>query len=185
MQEKRRHQRIRFDEAVPIKIGCLGRRVRGTLENLSLGGLMFRSDLDLSVGDTVGCEFRVFESPLIDLTAVVASRVGSGLYGVRFQSGPLSECLIEDAINGAVERGRVSIISVHDLAGGKVMRVAGALTAVNRNDFMHGIERVGVVEVDLGGVTLIDDDGLAMCRHAVELGIRVERRSPCVDAVWH
>lgn len=184
MLEKRRHQRIRFDQPLPIRIGRYGVRAQGMLENLSLGGLMFRTDIDLAVGDTVGCEFRVFESPLIDLMAVVASRVGAGLYGVRFQSGPLSECLIEDAINGAIDKGKVSIISIHDLPGGKVLRVSGALTAVNRNDFMHGVERVGVAELDLSGVTLIDADGLAMCRRAVELGVRIERRSPCVDAVW-
>lgn len=184
MLEKRRHQRIRFDEALPIRIGRFGERARGTLENLSLGGLMCRTDLQLAVGETVGCEFRVFESPLIDLTGTVASRIGDGLYGIRFQTGPLSEFLIEDAISGAVERGKVSIVSVHDLPGGKVLRVVGALTAASGNDFMHGIERVGVVEADLSGVTLVDDDGLDMCRRALAAGIRIERRAPCIDAVW-
>ncbi len=185
MLEKRRHQRIRFDEALPMKIGHRGARARGALENLSLGGLMFRTELPLTVGETIGCEFHVFESPLIDLPAVVASRVGAGLYGARFQAGPMSQHLIEDAINRAIETGQAGIISIHELAGGKVMRVCGALTANHRNDFMHGVERVGVAEIDLSGVTLIDDAGVAFCRRAVEqFGVRIDARSPCVAAAW-
>jgi len=184
MQEKRRHQRIRFDEPLPILIGRPGERVQAELENLSLGGIMFRSDLTLVVGEPIGCEFRVFESPLIDLAAVVASRIGKGLYGARFQAGPLSEQLIEDAIDGAIARGKASVISIHDLSNGKVMRVAGALTAAQRNDFVHGVERVGVAEIDLGGVTLIDDAGLDLCRAAAARGIQITPRSACVEAVW-
>jgi hypothetical protein len=184
MQEKRRHQRIRFDEPLPIRIGHQGERANGEMLNLSVGGLMFRSKLALTVGETIGCEFRVFSSPLIDLVAVVASRVGDGLYGARFQAGPLSERLIEGAIDGAVALGRVSIISIHDLPGGKVLRVAGALTGNHRNDFMHGVERVGVDEIDLSGVTLIDAEGISMCQQALARGVRAELRSSCVDAVW-
>lgn len=185
MLEKRRHQRIRFDEPLPMKIGHHGARAAGALENLSLGGLMFRTGLPLSVGETIGCEFRVFASPLIDLAAVVASRVGAGLYGARFQAGPMSRHLIDDAINDAIDQGKAGIVSLHELPGGRVMRVTGALTAGHRNDFMHGVERVGVVEIDLAGVTLIDAAGLALCRLAIDrFGVRIARRSPCVEAVW-
>lgn len=185
MQEKRRHQRISFDDALPMRIGHRGERASGALENLSLGGLMCRTRLSLSVGETVGCEFRVFESPLIDLPAVIVSRVGEGLYGARFQAGPMSQHLIEDAINGAIQQGRATILSIHNLPGGKVLRVSGALTASKRNDFMHGVERVGVAEIDLSGVTLIDSEGISMCALAVaRYGVRAERRSPCVEAVW-
>ncbi|MFC5301652.1 PilZ domain-containing protein [Azospira restricta] len=185
MQEKRRHQRISFDDPQPIRLGHRGERAVGELENLSLGGLMFRTTLTLAVGETVGCEFRVFESPLIDLPAVVVSRIGDGLYGARFQAGPMSQHLIEDAINGAIGKGKATILSIHSLPGGKVLRVAGALTATARNDFMHGVERVGVAEIDLSGVTLIDSDGVSMCADAVaRYGVRAERRSPCVEAVW-
>lgn len=185
MHEKRRHQRIRFDETPPMKIGHHGARAKGVLENLSLGGLMFRTKLPLTVGERIGCEFHVFESPLIDLPAVVASRVGEGLYGARFQVGPMSQYLIEDAINGAINRGRASVISIHELPGGKVMRVSGALTANHRNDFMHGVERVGIAELDLAGVTLIDREGVALCELAASrFGVRIGRRSSCVEAVW-
>ncbi len=186
MQEQRRHQRIRFDEPLPMKIGHHGARARGGLENLSLGGLMFRTDLQLRVGEAIGCEFSVFGSPLIDIAATVASKVGDGLYGARFNAGPMSQYLVEDAINGAIRRGKATVLSIHDLAGGKVMRVAGGLTAATRNDFMHGVARVGVAEVDLSGVTAIDDEGVSMCALAVtRYGIRFDRRSTCVDAVWH
>ena len=185
IHEQRRHQRIRFDDPLPMKVGHRGERAAGALENLSLGGLMFRTPLPLAVGETIGCEFRVFESPLIDLAAVIVSRVGEGLYGARFQAGPMSQHLIEDAINGAIAKGKATILSIHKLPEGKVLRVAGALTASHRNDFMHGVERVGVDEIDLSGVTLIDSVGVSMCALAVaRYGVRAERRSPCVEAAW-
>ena len=145
--EQRRHQRIGFDEPLPISIGHRGERSVGSLENLSLGGLMFRSKLQLSVGETIGCEFCVFDSPLIDIVATVASKVGEGLYGVRFQAGPMSQHLIDDAINSAIHKGKATIISIHNVSGSKVMRVAGGLTAANSNDFLHAVERVGVAEI--------------------------------------
>lgn len=184
-QDRRRHQRIQFDEPQPIRIGHRGERAIGGLENLSLGGLMFRSTLLLAVGETITCEFRIFDSPKIELLASVTSRVGDGLYGARFQAGPMSQHLIEDSINGAITLGKATILTIHNLPGGKVMRVAGGLTASTRNDFMHGVARVGVVEIDLSGVTRIDNDGVSMCSIAVSrYGVRAERRSPCVQAAW-
>lgn len=183
--EQRRHQRIGFDEPLPISIGHRGERSVGSLENLSLGGLMFRSKLQLSVGETIGCEFCVFDSPLIDIAATVASKVGEGLYGVRFQAGPMSQHLIDDAINSAIRKGKATIISIHNVNGSKVMRVAGGLTAANSNDFLHGVTRVGVAEIDLSEVTLIDKEGVALCALAVSrYGVSAERRSPCVQAAW-
>lgn len=184
-RDRRRHQRIQFDEPQPIRIGHGGQRAVGGLENLSLGGLMCRSTLPLAVGDTVTCEFRVFRSPLIELVGSVTSRVGDGLFGVRFQAGPMSQHLIEDSINTAIEQGKATILTIHNLPGGKVMRVVGGLTASTRNDFLHGVERVGVVEIDLSEVTRIDHEGVSMCALAVSRhGVRAERRSACVQAAW-
>ena len=185
VQDRRRHQRIQFDMPQPIRIGHAGKRAIGGLENLSLGGLMCRSILPLAVGDTVTCEFRVFESPQIELLGSVTSRVGEGLYGVRFQAGPMIQHLIEDSINAAIGAGIATILSIHNLPGGKVMRVVGGLTAASRNEFMHGVERVGVSEIDLSEVTKIDEAGVSMCAQAVSrFGVRAERRSPCVQAAW-
>ncbi|MDQ5960873.1 MAG: hypothetical protein QG592_1956 [Pseudomonadota bacterium] len=184
--EQRRHQRIGFDEALPISIGHHGERSVGSLENLSLGGLMFRSKLQLSVGEIVGCEFCVFDSPLIDIVATVASKVGEGLYGVRFHAGPMSQHLIEDAISSAIRKGKATIISIHNVNGSKIMRVAGGLTAANSNDFMHAVARVGVAEIDLSEVTLIDKEGVALCTLAVtRYGVNAARRSSCVQAAWN
>jgi hypothetical protein len=184
-QDRRRHQRIQFDEPQPVRIGHRGQRAVGVLENLSLGGFMCRSILPLAVGDTITCEFRVFDSPLIELLATVASRVGDGLFGVRFQAGPLSQQLIEGSINAAISQGKATILTIHNLPSGKVLRVFGGLTAASRNEFMHGVERVGVTEIDLSAVTMIDKEGISMCSLAVSrFGIRAERRSPCVQAAW-
>lgn len=183
--EKRRHQRIRFDSGLPMTIGHHGARADAALENLSLGGLMFRSRLQLSVGETIGCEFRVFDSAVIDIAASVASRVGDGLYGARFQAGPMSQHLIDDAINGAILSGKATVLTIHDREGGKVMRIAGGLTAATKIDFMHGLTRVGITELDLSEVTKIDDAGVALCDHAViRYGVRAQRRSPCVQEAW-
>lgn len=183
--EQRRHQRIRFDTPLPMKVAHLGERADGGLENLSLGGLMFRSKLQLAVGETIGCEFSVYGSPLIDIAATVASRVGDGLYGARFQAGPVSQFLVDDAINDAILRGKATVLTIHDRDGGKVMRIAGGLTAAVKTDFMHGLSRVGIAEIDLSEVTRIDNEGVAMCAHAVaRYGVRAERRSPCVLAAW-
>lgn len=183
--EQRRHQRIRFATPLPMKVAHLGQRADGGLENLSLGGLMFRCTLQLAVGETIGCEFSVFGSPLIDLVATVASRVGDGLYGARFQAGPLSQHLVDDAINDAILRGKASVLTIHEREGGKVMRIAGGLTAAVKTDFMHGLSRVGVTEIDLSEVTRIDNEGVALCAHAVaRYGVRADRRSPCVQAAW-
>lgn len=186
MLEQRRYQRIRFSSPLSMRVGHAGGQADAQLENLSLGGLMFRTALPLSVGEIVGCEFRVFDSAQLDLSAVVASKVGEGLYGVRFEAGPMSQHLIQDSIDDAVARGFVSIVSLHDMnGGGKLMRVAGGLTAAAKADFLHAVQRVGVAELDLSEVTYVDKDGLSMCALAIaRYGIRAERRSPCVEAAW-
>ena len=55
----------------------------GELENLSLGGLMLRTPLPLNIGEACGCEFVICGSPLIDMSALVVSKIGD-LYGARF-----------------------------------------------------------------------------------------------------
>lgn len=152
MLDQRRHQRIRFCSPPTIKIGYGGTIGEGVIENLSLSGVMLRTSMALDIGRTAGCEFSLFDSPVIDVPAAVVSRVGN-LFGARFQKGPINQILIEDAINAALTVGQASIFSVHELGGRKVMRVMGGLNGTLRNDFMHALTRVGVNEIDVESVT--------------------------------
>jgi hypothetical protein len=183
MKEPRRNQRIRFTVSPIVRIGQLGLSGKGQLENLSLGGLMLRTELSLKVGEAIGCEFIVFDSPLIDMPVDVVSKIGD-LYGARFQPGPISEWLIQEAIDKALALGLASILSINDLQGRKVMRISGGLNESLRNDFMHGLTKVGVDEMDLSGVTEIDGAGMDLCRLAVERhNVEIVRPSPRVCAV--
>jgi hypothetical protein len=184
IQEQRRHQRIRFSSPPTVRIGYGGSVSDGTIENLSLSGLMLRTELPLEISRNIGCEFRVFDSPLIDVPANVVSRVGN-LFGVRFQPGPISQVLIEDAINEALASGQASILAMRELGGKKIMRISGGLSGALRSDFMHALTRVGVDEIDLEGVTSVDQAGLALClvassRHGVPIGAQ----SVCFSEAW-
>ncbi|WP_150428587.1 PilZ domain-containing protein [Dechloromonas sp. CZR5] len=184
MLDQRRHQRIRFGTPQTISIGFGGQAGKGVIENLSLSGLMLRTPMPLEIAHNIGCEFSVFDSPVIDVPAVVVSRV-CDLYGVRFQQGPISQIVIEDAINAALASGKASILSVHELGRCKTMRITGGLSAVLRSDFMHALTRMGVDEIDLEGVTAVEQAGLALClvatkRHGVTLGAQ----SVCFAEAW-
>ena len=182
-EEQRRHPRIRFANQPRVRIGQFGFSGAGELENLSLGGLMLRTDLPLKVGEACGCEFVVFDSPLIDVSAVIVSKIGD-LFGARFQPGPVSEILIREAIDRSLASGNGSVLSINDLQGRKVMRVSGGLNRGLRNDFMHHLSRSGVEDLDLSEVTGIDHDGFDLCRIAVQQHkVRIVRSSPCVRAV--
>ena len=167
MKEQRRHQRIRFNTLPKIRIGQFGIAGGGELENLSLGGLMLRTSLPLKIGEACGCEFVVGGSPLIDMSAIVVSKIGD-LYGARFQAGPVSEWLIQEAMNDALSSGKASVLSINELQGRKVMRISGGLNRGLRNDFMHHLTRMGIDDLDLSEVTEIDDVGLELCRIAVD-----------------
>lgn len=184
MQEQRRHQRIRFGAPPRVTIGYGGAMGEGVIENLSLSGMMFSTEMALDIGHTVGCEFSLFGSPMIDVPAAVVSRVGN-IFGARFQTGPINQIVIEDAINTALAEGQASILSVHELGGKKVMRISGGLNGALRNDFMHALTRVGVNEIDVEAVTAVDQAGLALClvavaRHGVEMGAQ----SACFAELW-
>lgn len=182
MREQRRHQRIRFNTLPKVRIGQFGIAGTGELENLSLGGLMMRTDLPLKIGEACGCEFVVFESPLIDMSATVVSKVGN-LYGARFQAGPVSEWLIQEAMNDALSSGKASVLSINDLQGRKVMRISGGLNRGLRNDFMHHLTRMGIDDLDLSEATEVDEVGLELCRVAVEdYKARIIHASPSVRA---
>lgn len=182
MKEQRRHQRIRFNTLPTIRIGQFGISGTGELENLSLGGLMLRTDLPLKVGEACGCEFFVFESPLIDMSAIVVSKIGD-LYGARFQAGPVSEWLIQEAMNDALSSGKASVLSINDLQGRKVMRISGGLNRALRNDFMHHLTRMGIDDLDLSETTEIDEVGFELCRVAVEdYMVRIIHAPPGVRA---
>jgi hypothetical protein len=185
MLDQRRHQRIRFGALPEVRIGYGGAIGEGLIENLSLSGLMVRTEMSLEISHNIGCEFSVFGSPLIDVQAAVVSRVGN-LFGVRFQTGPISQILIEDAINSALASGNASILAVRELGGKKIMRITGGLGNSLRNDFMHALTRLGVDEIDLDGVTLVDQAGLALClvacnRHGAKLGAQ----SQCFAEAWN
>lgn len=184
MFEPRRHQRIRFCYPPVIKIGYGGEVVPGFIENLSLSGIMVRTGIIMEVGRHFGCEFSIYGSPSIDVAAVVVSRVGD-VFGARFESGPLSQILLDDAIEAALAQGQAAILSTHEIDGRRVMRITGGLTGSLRNDFMHSLKQVGVVEIDASGVTAVDADGLALCLMA-EQGHRVliGRQSPCFAQGW-
>ncbi|MDP3639432.1 MAG: PilZ domain-containing protein [Azonexus sp.] len=184
MLDQRRHQRIRFCSPPSIKIGYGGAIGEGAIENLSLSGIMLRSSLALEVGHIAGFEFSLFGSPVIDVPATVVSRVGN-LFGARFQTGPINQILIEDALNAALAEGQATIFSLHELGGRKVMRIMGGLNATLRNDFMHALTRVGVQEIDVEAVTAVDQGGLALClvatrRHGAEMGAQ----SACFASAW-
>lgn len=184
MLDQRRHQRIRFGVPPCVRIGYGGMVGEGFIENLSLSGVMLRSDMELVIGRMAGFEFSLFGSPLIDVPAAVVSRVGN-LFGARFQAGPINQIVIEDAIDAALAAGQASILSVRELAGRKVMRITGGLNGTLRNDIMHALTRVGVNELDVEGVTAVDQSGLALClvattRHGVEIGAQ----SACFASAW-
>jgi hypothetical protein len=184
MLDQRRHQRIRFGTLPKVRIGYGGVVGEGEIENLSLSGLMVRTPMGLSIGQTAGCEFSLSGSPLIDVPMAVASRIGD-LFGSRFLIGPLSGVVIEDAIGLALAGGQASTLSVHELAGRKVMRISGGLNGALRNDFMHALTRVGVDEIDVEAVTAVDQGGMALClvattRHGVLMGAQ----SACFATAW-
>ncbi len=184
MLDQRRHQRIRFGTPQTISIGFGGQVGAGVIENLSLSGLMLRTPMPLEISHNIGCEFSVFDSPVIDVPAVVVSRV-CDLYGVRFQQGPISQIVIEDAINAALASGKASILSVHELGGRKTMRITGGLSAVLRSDFMHALTRMGVDEIDLEGVTAVEQAGLALCLVATKRhGATIGAQSACFAEAW-
>lgn len=183
--EQRRHQRIRFGNPPPIKIGYGGRVGEGLIVNLSLAGLMVRTDMELEIGHTAGCEFSLFGSPVIDVPASVVSRVGD-LFGGRFQTGPINQVVIDDAISAALASGQASILSVNELSGRKVIRISGGLNGTLRGDFMHALTRVGVDEIDVGGVTLVDQAGLALCLVATSrYGVVLGAQSECFAGAWN
>lgn len=184
MLDQRRHQRIRFCAPPTVKIGYGGSIGEGVIENLSLSGVMVRTNMALQIGHTAGCEFSLFNSPMIDVPAAIVSRVGN-LFGARFQTGPINQISIEDAINAALARGQASIFSLHELAGKKVMRITGGLNGTLRNDFMHALTRVGVNEIDLETVTAVDQSGLALCLVAVRrYGVEIGAQSACFANAW-
>ena len=183
MNEQRRHHRIRFNKLPTVRIGQFGMIGAGELESLSLGGCMVRCEMPLRANEVFGCEFSVFGSALIDVAALVVSKIGN-LYGARFHTGPIGESLIQQAMDSALVDGNASILSINDLQGRKVMRVVGGLTARLRNDFIHSLTKMGVDDLDLSGVTEIDSEGLSLCRIAVEQHkVGIIRPSPCIRAV--
>jgi len=184
MQDKRRHVRIRFGKPLPAYVGLKGQNRRAELLNVSLGGAMVSTDLPLVVGDRFGMEFSL-QGMGIDTAPTVISRGLNNLYGVRFDLGPATEIQLEGAIQDSLRNGIASVLSMHNLSGRKVMRIAGALNLSLRNDFFHALDKMGVDEIDLSEVSTVDADGLALCVVASERGgVLIERLSPAVANLW-
>lgn len=184
MLDQRRHQRIRFASPPLVKIGHGGALGEGGIENLSLSGLMMRTRLALEIGHSAGCEFSLFGSPVIDVPVTVVSRIGD-VFGGRFQTGPINQILIEDAINAALSNGQASILSVNEIGGRKIMRITGGLNGSLRSDFMHSLTRVGVDEINLESVTAVDQGGLALCMVATSRhGVGIGAQSECFAEAW-
>lgn len=184
MEEQRRHPRIRFGHPPPVQIGYGGRTFTGDLINLSLSGLMLRTETELTVGRSFGCEFSLFNSPKIDVPAEVVSCQGN-IYGARFQSGPLNAILIEAAMEAAMASGEASVVSIERDGVLKVLTVRGGLNGGLRNDFRYGLEKVGVDELNTEGVTLIDREGVALCCFAVDkYHLHLGKVSPSFEKAW-
>ena len=184
MQDRRRHQRVRFGNSPAILIGFGGASSQGSIENISSSGLMLRTDLPLEIGRHAGCEFSLFGSPMIDVPVAIVSRVGD-LYGVRFQGGLVSQVTIDDAVVTALARGDASDLGVHEIEGRKVLRISGGLNAGLRNDFMHALTRVGVDEIDVSEVTAVDQSGLALCAVATaRYPVKIGAQSECFAKAW-
>lgn len=184
MQDRRRHQRVRFGNPPPILIGFSGVSGQGGIENISSSGLMLRTALVLEIGRQAGCEFSLFGSPLIDVPVTVVSRIGD-LYGVRFRGGPVSQVTIEDAVVSALARGLASVLGVHEIDGRKVLRVSGGLNGGLRNDFMHALTRVGVDVLDVSAVTAVDQAGLALALIATgKYQVHIGMQSACFAVAW-
>jgi hypothetical protein len=182
MKEQRRHQRIRFNVQPHVRMGQAGAIGLGRLENLSLGGLMVRTDLALKPGEIFGCEFSIFGLYLIDISGVIVGSVGE-LYSARFQAGPISEALLQDEMIRALSSGKGSVLSVNELRGRRVMRIQGGLNESLRSDFLHGL-KIGVDEIDLSKVTDIDLVGAELCQIALkqQIGI-VQPAGPVSDEI--
>ena len=105
--------------------------------------------------------------------------IENSLFVQRF----LGEWLIQAAIDNALASGKACTLSLNELQGRKVMRVAGGLNAGLRNDFIHNLTKVGVDELDLSCVTQIDSEGLDLYRIAVQQHrVGVVQLSACVRA---
>jgi hypothetical protein len=107
------------------------------------------------------------------------------LYGGRFQTGPINQIVIEDAISAALEKGDASILSVREMDGRKVLRISGGLNGGLRNDFMHALTRVGVSLLDVSAVSALDQAGLALCLVATSrYGVEIGEQSNCFADAW-
>ena len=181
MAEQRRHQRIRFSEAVTVRVGQEGVAGEAALENLSLGGLLLRSSCALQMREMCGVEIEFPGQVRISLSVHLVNQVGER-YGARFSPGPLSEALIRQAVREAVAAGRAASLSVKVQGGRRMMRVFGCLDNLLREDFLYAL-KAGVAEIDLSGVTVIDATGVELCRLAQDdRRAVIVRPSACVQA---
>jgi hypothetical protein len=56
---------------------------------------------------------------------------------------------------------------------------------VLRSDFMHALTRMGVDEIDLEGVTAVEQAGLALCVVATKRhGVAIGAQSSCFAEAW-
>ena len=179
MAEQRKHQRVRFVRDLGVRIRQGEASSKGSLENLSLGGLQLRCAARLAVQASACVELRLPGGGLIELSVRIVSRVGE-CYGARFIPGPLSEALLRLAIQRGVANGQAASLAVKALGGRRVMHVVGCLGSKLGADFQFALN-AGVGEIDLSGVTAIDAAGIGLCRQAQQGGrASIVRPSACV-----
>ena len=178
MQERRRHQRVRCTHLPPFSIWAACGLGQGSLENLSISGVMLRTDLALRVGQPVGLAVGGLRGHAFETVASVVSRVGD-LIGLRFRNAPLAMPHIEAIISDLLQRGEASAATLHDLGGQKTLRVCGGFTPAIDAELRHFVERVANGQLDVGEVTAVDPTTLAHCLPALLTGqIKLAAASP-------
>ena len=167
MIERRKHQRVAFASPPNAHFGQFGIKGKGYLQNISLGGLLLKTDTELKVGEPLGCEFVLVNEHLIDIQAVVGNKIQTH-YGIRFQVGLVSQWLLQEAIDTMLSSGQGSILSIKDLSGRRVMRIEGGLNQSLYDQFMFSLTNSGIQDLDLLNVTHMDNEGRNLCKIAVE-----------------
>ena len=84
--ERRRDLRIDVSFPIVIETAQSGRRTPGVVENVSLGGVLLRTETPLDVRTEVTLEIQAGEAPALELPATVVRTFGAQSYGTTFVS---------------------------------------------------------------------------------------------------
>ena len=85
---KDRRSDVRIDVSFPINLEVekSGKRTPAVVENVSLGGVLLRTDAALALDESVILEIHAADSPALRLPATVVRFTGSQSYGTAFVS---------------------------------------------------------------------------------------------------